>query len=264
MIELFYDYHCFYVITGIIYIMYNLIAELQSQLDKTLKTPLYEQFISIVKNQIRLEHLKKGDFLPSEREFTEQLAVSRITIRKALALLEKEHVITRIRGYGTIINDSLEYSLKTVKGFSQQILLRGQKPNTIWINKQLIEPSDTLRKILDLNVDEKVFILKRIRYIDDSPVSIEESFVPAKLIDNVDNISLSLYSFFRERNIIPIHIKSRVNAALSDEAFNKAMCVTGVIPVLVIKQIVYDENDIPIEYSINHCRGDKYTFTSDE
>lgn len=242
----------------------DLISCLQRHLDKNTKLPLYQQFVDIIKKQITLGILKKGDFLPSEREFTEQLDISRITIRKALAQLENESVIVRTRGYGTYVKGSFEYSLKTLKGFSQQIHIRGQKPNTIWVNKQLIKASPEVAKYLNICSDEDVFMLKRIRYIDDYPVSIEESFVPKTLIDNIDDIQLSLYSFFHSRNIIPMHAKNWVCASMPDEEFKQVMALKELVPVLVIKQQVFDENNNPIEYSINHCRSDMYVFTSEE
>ncbi|MDI5166137.1 UTRA domain-containing protein, partial [Salmonella enterica subsp. enterica serovar Montevideo] len=40
-----------------------------------------------------------------------------------------------------------------------------------------------------------VFLLKRIRYVDEDAVSIEESWVPAHLIHDVDAIGISLYDY---------------------------------------------------------------------
>ncbi len=37
-----------------------------------------------------------------------------------------------------------------------------------------------------------MFLLKRIRYVDEEAVSIEESWVPAHLIHDVDAIGISL------------------------------------------------------------------------
>jgi DNA-binding GntR family transcriptional regulator len=44
-------------------------------------------------------------------------------------------------------------------------------------------------------------LLKRIRYVDDDAVSIEESWVPVGLIPDPDAIGISLYDYFRSQNI---------------------------------------------------------------
>ena len=44
---------------------------------------------------------RDGDYIPPERKLSEELGVSRVTIRKALQLLEDEKIIERIQGSGT-------------------------------------------------------------------------------------------------------------------------------------------------------------------
>lgn len=46
---------------------------------------------------------RDGEMIPPERKLSEELGVSRVTVRKALELLEKEHIIERIQGSGTKI-----------------------------------------------------------------------------------------------------------------------------------------------------------------
>lgn len=46
---------------------------------------------------------RDGDYIPPERKLSEELGVSRVTVRKALELLEEEHIIERIQGSGTKI-----------------------------------------------------------------------------------------------------------------------------------------------------------------
>ena len=45
-----------------------------------------------------------GENIPSERKLAEDLGVSRVTVRKALDLLEEEHIITRQQGSGTKVS----------------------------------------------------------------------------------------------------------------------------------------------------------------
>lgn len=52
-----------------------------------------------------------GESIPPERKLAEDLGVSRVTVRKALKLLEEEHIIERVQGSGTRI--ALEYGART-------------------------------------------------------------------------------------------------------------------------------------------------------
>ncbi|AKJ43132.1 GntR family transcriptional regulator [Pragia fontium] len=242
----------------------TLIKQLCTRLTEKDNTPLYVKFADTIKQAVHSGLLPPGNVLPGERDFSQLTSVSRITVRKAMETLEKQGAVIRSRGYGTQISDKFEYSLKEAKGFSHQVVLRGNKPDTRWVNKSIVSCSEEVAKLLDIAPGSDVFMLKRIRYVDQDPVSIEESYVPVDLIDNVDDIGLSLYDYFRSRHIIPQHTKSKVSASMPDKEFQSYMKLDTVIPVLVIKQVAFDRQNRPIEYSYNLCRSDMYVFVSEE
>lgn len=62
---------------------------------------LYLQVYEYLKNKIEERKYKTGEILPSEYRMAEDFGVSRITMRQALAKLQKENYITRKRSYGT-------------------------------------------------------------------------------------------------------------------------------------------------------------------
>ena len=93
---------------------------------------------------------------------------------------------------------------------------------------------------------------------------IEESWVPAHLIHDVDAIGISLYDYFRSQHIYPQRTRSRVSARMPDAEFQSHIQLDSKIPVLVIKQVALDQQQRPIEYSISHCRSDLYVFVCEE
>lgn len=71
---------------------------------KSLK--IYEQVIEQIKDMIYSGQLKRGDKLPSERELTDQLNVSRASIREAFSVLEMIGLIESRPGEGTFIRNN--------------------------------------------------------------------------------------------------------------------------------------------------------------
>ena len=242
----------------------RLIAQLNERIAAPDNMPLYLKFAETVKNAVRSGVLEHGNILPGERDLSQLTGVSRITVRKAMQALEEEGVVTRARGYGTQINNIFEYSLKEARGFSQQVVLRGKKPNTLWVNKRVVKCPEEVASQLSVPPDSEVFLLKRIRYVDDDAVSIEESWVPVELIHDPDAIGISLYDYFRSQNIFPQRTRSRVSARMPDSEFQAHISMDDKIPVLVIKQVVLDQQHRPIEYSISYCRSDLYVFVCEE
>ncbi|GKW16067.1 GntR family transcriptional regulator [Pectobacterium carotovorum subsp. carotovorum] len=242
----------------------QLIEQLTQRFATADNTPLYLKFAETVKNAVRNGMLEHGNILPGERDLSQLAGVSRITVRKAMQTLEEEGVVTRVRGYGTQINNIFEYSLKEARGFSQQVVLRGKKPNTLWVNKQIVKSSKEVAEQLAITPETPVFLLKRIRYVDEDAVSIEESYVPVDLIADAEDIGVSLYDYFRSQNINPQRTRSRVSARMPDAEFQSHIQLDNKVPVLVIKQIALDPQNRPIEYSISYCRSDLYVFVCEE
>ncbi len=199
----------------------RLIAQLKERIAAPDNTPLYLKFAETVKNAVRSGVLAHGNILHGERDLSLLAGVSRITVRKAMQALEEAGVVTRARGYGTQINNIFEYSLKEARGFSQQVVLRGKTPNTLWVNKRVVKCPEEIARHLSLAPDSDVFLLKRIRYVDDDAVSIEESRVPVGLIPNPDDIGVSLYDYFRSQNIFPQRTRSRVSAGCRTASFRR-------------------------------------------
>ena len=69
------------------------------------KSRLFEDIIKQIQLKIREGHLKAGDKLPSEREFAEQLNVSRTSVREAYRVLEALSFIEIRPGDGVYIKE---------------------------------------------------------------------------------------------------------------------------------------------------------------
>jgi GntR family transcriptional regulator len=73
--------------------------------------PLYFQFYLAMKNNILLGDIKPGSRLPTINELNEEYGVSHATVRKALELLREEGLITKKRGVGTQVRESVDIQL---------------------------------------------------------------------------------------------------------------------------------------------------------
>lgn len=65
------------------------------------RTAVYEQLAAILREQIRAGRYPPGERLPSEHALAAQYAVSRPTVRQALAILRAQHLIETIDGVGS-------------------------------------------------------------------------------------------------------------------------------------------------------------------
>ncbi|ADL49844.1 GntR family transcriptional regulator [Clostridium cellulovorans] len=79
-------------------------------IDPRSSTPIYQQIIDGIKENILKGIVEPGDKLPSVRELSAIITTNPNTISKAYSELEREKVIETIRGRGTFV--SREYKPK--------------------------------------------------------------------------------------------------------------------------------------------------------
>ncbi len=147
---------------------------------------------------------------------------------------------------------------------SQGDFLQGRKPDTMWISREQIPADSALAEKLSLAEHTPVYKLKRIHFIDQRPMSVAVSYVVAEAIANVDDIGVSLYDYFRLNNVELGSLRSQVSAAMSDGETLQALQLKDPMPLLIIKQTLFDSRKKPIEYSESFCRSDMYEFISED
>ncbi len=89
------------------------------------KIVIYEAVVSEIIKYIKSNNLKNGDRIPTEREMSYLLNVSRNSIREALKILEANYIITIKHGSGIYVNsfNSLEFSLYETSNEQKNVLL---------------------------------------------------------------------------------------------------------------------------------------------
>src|SRR5688500_19869644 len=90
------------------------LADLLRPLDPASNLPLYQQLQRALREAIETRALGPDDALPAERQIAADLAISRITVRKALDGLVEEGLLVRRQGSGNFIDASIEKNIAKI------------------------------------------------------------------------------------------------------------------------------------------------------
>ncbi|MEK4403938.1 GntR family transcriptional regulator [Sporosarcina sp. FSL K6-6792] len=236
-------------------------------LDKQSPIPMYVQIEDYLKNQILQGDFVIGEAIPSERELTDTFDVSRMTVRQSITNLVNEGLLYREKGRGTYVaTPKIEQPLSGLTSFTEDMLSRGMKPSNKLISFEKMIPEIDIMHELQLAKDEEVFVVKRIRYADDKPMAIERSYLPVKLVPNLESndIEGSLYSFIeKDKRLIISHASQRMEAVLVKKEDAEFLQIFMPSAVLLIERISYLTNDVPIEIVRSTYRADRYKFISE-
>lgn len=231
--------------------------------DATSDTPLYLQLAARLGAAIQSGAWSAGEALPSERTLSEGVGVSRITARKAIALLVEQGLIRRVRGAGSFITPRTKDPLSRLTGFTRKMEQRGFAPDSVWLDRRLraANRDETVR--LGLFADAEVASLRRLRRADGIVMAVEHSTLPASVVPDPFAIGASLYRYLEERGQVVVRALQHFRAVNAGAEVAKLMGVVPGAALLVITRIGYAENRRAIELTDTYCRDDYYDFVAE-
>ncbi|OLP58861.1 GntR family transcriptional regulator [Xaviernesmea oryzae] len=243
-----------------------LVAEIERALaEASAEGPLYKRLKSALEQAIRGggragDALRAGAVLPGERVLAAELGLSRVTVRKALSLLDEEGLISRRQGSRTEIGARVEKSLSTLTSFSEDIRARGQTPGCVWLFKQMARPSSAEMMALGIAGHAPVLRMKRVRLADGLPIAVETSAVPARFLPTPETVGDSLYEALSARGLMPERAvqRMRARAAAPEDALHLA-CDPGA-PILATERRCFLADGQIVEYCETRYKGEVYDF----
>jgi GntR family transcriptional regulator len=144
-------------------------------LDRSSFVPLYYQLQEVLKEQIESGRWAPGEALPSEPELARRFGISRVVVRQALAILEDDRQIVRIKGRGTFVAPP---KLDARAGGLSRLLVAPRSPEvavqTLDVRPAHVEES--IRRELGADPDEDVLRVTTCLSLRGVPLSISYSF----------------------------------------------------------------------------------------
>ena len=216
---------------------------------------------------IKTSNLRAGDRLPTEVELSEQLDISRLTLREAMNTLKNEGVIRSVQGKGTFVTCNYDYianTLNTNNGITEMIEVSGYTPGVASFEKRLVQADCLTAKGLKIEKGTDVVMCARIRLADGVPVVYSKDFISPRLTSEflkVTDKEISLYAFIEETCGIDIGVSTtELVPTLADEEKSKLLNVPVDSPLMEIRATVNDILGEPLLYAIEYLRPDKFKF----
>ena len=140
----------------------------------------------------------------------------------------------------------------------------GRSPSTRVLLLERIEAGPDVAAQLGVDAREGVFVIERLRLIDDEPCMVERTHMPERnapgLIDQ--DLCCSLYDLLaREYKIEPATGTETVVAVNADRHLASVLGVPLSSALLATVRVTTTADGHPFEYTLRHARGDLLAFT---
>ena len=235
-----------------------------NELNLSSEVPLYYQLMTLIKEYIISGVLKENDLLPSESELCEQFSISRTTARQAFTALEKEGLVTRLRGKGTFVSKpKLRRSLNSLYSFSGQMNQLGLLADSEILSFEITELTPDLFKQFKFKKGEEsqVYKIVRRRSANGEPLMMETVFIPVKFFPGLNKDMLqnvSLYKTIEEKaGIKPFKAIETYDAATIDKTQAKLLHCTPGTCAFFVTRVSQEESGRIFELALLLVRGDR-------
>lgn len=241
-------------------------------LENDIAIPLYSQLKDRIISAINNDELKYGEKIPTEIEIMEQYNVSRITVRRAIEELVEEGYLIKKQGKGTFviknkIERKLTYSYKNTQtiSFTKELELNNIIPSAQVIDLKIIDPIEEFNKMLNINLNDKLIYMKRLRLANNIPTVIEINYFSYTYFEELLNKNLtgSLYKILEEDfKVFPNkNLKLELEVVKANDEQSKLLNIPISEPLFLFFGITADNNNNPIHIAKRYLIASKYKFS---
>jgi GntR family transcriptional regulator len=226
--------------------------------------PLYLQIKEVLKQRILDGQYAPNQKLASENELMAAFGVSRITVRQALRDLHTEGLVFSAQGKGTFVSKpKATQSLESLQGFEESMLAAGFAASSKLLSAAARRPPKEVGAALRLGRKDDVIEIKRLRYLNREPISIDVSYFPADIGTRLigRDLARDLFPMLENELGVPLgHADVKLGASVPDAEAQKLLRIGAADPLLRVERLTHDASGRPVDFEYLLIRGDAYQY----
>lgn len=230
--------------------------------------PKYYQIYEKLLEQIRSGKYKENDRFYSDTDLVKKYNVSRGTIRQAVKLLIRQGYLIREQGRGTFVTGlTIEQDSNKLMGFTELMMKHGIQPSAKIIEQEIIDkPSLDLQDLMGLDEETKLVRIVRVRFGNDKPLIIEQSYFVYYLFQPILEMDLESNSIYEllykntDTRLGEAHQQIKAISATNEEA--NLLDVVPNTSLLLMKRLIKTRKGNYFQYSKDIYRSDCINFST--
>jgi DNA-binding GntR family transcriptional regulator len=230
------------------------------------RVPRYHRIADELRARIRGGEWGAGAPLPNQRRLARDFGVTLMTLRQALELLERDHLITRRHGLGTFVAaPTIDYEILKLRRFAGDLSARGESVATRVLDARPAVVDRRASLALGLSSRTRTVMVERLRLVDDHPMSLQRSYLPTRigeqvLTSDLTETSLSQVLEFK-LGVVVVRADEAVSAVrLAPREARELGCAPGA-PAFESERVSFDAAGQPVVFDRVFIPGDRFRIT---
>lgn len=234
--------------------------------DATTSLPVYHQLYTILRQQIKDRLFDANKPLPPEMQLAASYDVSRVTVRRALEMLEREHLIVRKHGVGTFAapDQPGEDSGARVSGLVENLITLGLETTAQLLGFDAdSETPGVVAAALNLPVGARTIRIERLRFYKGKPLSLSKVYLPQALGQHIREADLDdrpVMRILEQRGVKAQRAEQTISAVPADDDAANKLSVSIGAPLIRLRRTVFDEAGAPFEHQQGLYNPDQYEY----
>jgi GntR family transcriptional regulator len=214
-----------------------------------------------------IDQLTVGDAIPSERQLSTDLGVSRLTVRAALDELVREGYLVRRQGAGTFVSEPKIAQELTMTSFTEDMRRRGLSPASRTLELKTVPAGARLGRMLHVSPSEPIVVATRLRLADRETMAIETLHVRQALVPGLSAKELEEGSFYelleRRYGIEIVGGMQTMEPTVTNEEESAALGVPLHSPAFLFERVTRSRAGDIVEFVRSTYRGDRYRLVTE-
>jgi GntR family transcriptional regulator len=227
--------------------------------------PRYYQVYTVLAQCVREGEWSGDAPMPTEQDFSASFGVSRVTIRKALNMLQEEGLVLRQQGRGTyaLAPPARRQSRANMSGLLENVADFEQHTKVRVLSFARVSLADEPARLLECQVGTQALKIVRVRSDSQSPFSYTTTYVPepqASLLDEATLGNRTVSSALGQAGVTTVSAEQRLSATAAGVEVARHLRIDVGAPLITLTRVMRDESGRPVEAIQALYRPDKYEY----
>ena len=226
--------------------------------------PRYYQIYARIQQRLREGEWTPDQPMPTEQEFAESFRVSRVTVRKALNMLEEERLIVRQQGRGTFASRPVRRRARTdLSGLLENMADFEQNTRVRVLSFGHVALPEEQAMLLELAPGASALRIERVRSDGRSPFSHTICYVPnpeAKLVELESLGNRTVIRVLEDAGVKIIGAEQRLGAVAAGVDIAELLKLPGGAPLISMTRVVRNDMGRPVELLYTLYRPDRFEY----
>lgn len=226
------------------------------------RQPKYQRIADELREAIQAGEYGPGERLPGENDLMATYEVARMTARQALGVLQNEGLVESRKGAGVFVRNFKPLRRRGIQRLSREQWGSGR---SIWSadieNRNLVvdqlqvseSPApERISQVFDMPTDAAVCVRSRRFVLDEKPVLLATSYLPADLvagsaITQEDTGPGGTYARLAELGYKPVHFREEIRCRMPSQGEAQRLQLAMGTPVIMICRTAFADEGRPVE-----------------